>query len=110
MADMTHTWDGLEIAAEEPRGSTVVVRRPATDAGRPCDHDDDPVTVELLLLHRNAKGPDFEGDWAWTGPAGSASRRAVRGFRRRPVARPGVEDGRQLRARTDVQTQFEAAK
>src|SRR4051794_22883875 len=61
MADMTHTWDGLEIAPDEPRGASVVVRRPAVgDAG-----------MELLMLHRNANGPDFEGDWAWTSPAGA---------------------------------------
>lgn len=60
MADMSHTWDGLEIARDEPRGSTVVVRRPGSDG-----------QVELLLLHRNANGPDFEGDWAWTSPAGA---------------------------------------
>jgi aminoglycoside 6'-N-acetyltransferase len=60
MADMTHTWDGLEIAPEEPRGSTVVVRRPGSDGD-----------VELLMLHRNANGPDFDGDWAWTSPAGA---------------------------------------
>ncbi len=71
MADMTHTWDGLEIAAEEPRGSTVVVRRPAADARGPSGHDETPAALELLLLHRNAKGPDFEGDWAWTAPAGA---------------------------------------
>ena len=60
MADMTHTWDGLEIAPDEPRGSTVVVRRPGSGED-----------VELLMLHRNANGPDFDGDWAWTSPAGA---------------------------------------
>ncbi len=60
MTDLTHTWDGLEIAADDPRGATVVVRR-RTTAG----------AVELLLLHRNHYGPDYEGDWAWTAPAGS---------------------------------------
>ncbi len=57
---MTHTWDGLEIATEEPRGATVVVRRPGPGG-----------ELELLLLHRNARGADFEGDWAWTSPAGA---------------------------------------
>jgi len=52
------TWDGLEIAPEHPTGSTIAVRRPG------------PRGVELLVLHRNANGPDYEGDWAWTGPAG----------------------------------------
>lgn len=72
MADMTHTWDGLEIAPDDPRGSTVVVRRPATGAPHGLGHagEGDP-PVELLLLHRNANGPDFEGDWAWTSPAGA---------------------------------------
>ncbi len=53
------TWDGLHIAADNPTGSTVVVRR-RTAAGE----------LEFLLLHRNAKGPEYEGDWAWTAPAG----------------------------------------
>jgi 8-oxo-dGTP pyrophosphatase MutT (NUDIX family) len=25
--------------------------------------------LEILVLHRAAEGPDFEGDWAWTAPA-----------------------------------------
>ena len=53
------TWDGLHIAGDNPTGSTVVVRRRGA-AGQ----------VEFLLLHRNAKGPEYEGDWAWTAPAG----------------------------------------
>ncbi len=52
------TWDGLEIAADEPIGSTVVVRRAARGG------------LELLTLRRAARGPLFEGDWAWTCPAG----------------------------------------
>jgi aminoglycoside 6'-N-acetyltransferase len=52
------TWDGTPIASEDPRGSTVVVRRPA-DAG-----------WEYLLLHRTHHGPDDAGDWACTPPAG----------------------------------------
>jgi aminoglycoside 6'-N-acetyltransferase len=72
MAGMTQTWDGLEVAPDEPHGSTVVVRRPTM-----VDRDGTPTSapsapaVELLMLHRNAKGPDFEGDWAWTSPAGA---------------------------------------
>jgi len=54
-----YTWDGLEIAAEHPHGSTVVVRRPRRDG------------LDYLLLHRNANGAAFEGDWAWTAPAGA---------------------------------------
>lgn len=56
---MARTWDGREIADEEPIGSSVCVRRPAADGG-----------VELLLLHRAHHGPDYAGDWAWTSPAG----------------------------------------
>jgi RimJ/RimL family protein N-acetyltransferase len=53
------TWDGLEIAADEPHGATVVVRRPGAAGG-----------TEVLLLHRAERGPDFRGDWAWTAPSG----------------------------------------
>lgn len=60
MSWATNTWDGVEIAVDEPRGSTIVVRRRGTTG--------DP---EFLMLHRNAHGPDFEGDWAWTSPAGA---------------------------------------
>ncbi|MFC0628365.1 NUDIX domain-containing protein [Kribbella deserti] len=52
------TWDGLEIASDNPRGTTVVVRRPGGDG------------YEYLLLHRAQRGADYEGDWAWTAPAG----------------------------------------
>lgn len=52
------TWDGLAIAVDRPSGATVVVRRPGPDG------------VDLLLLHRAAHGIDFDGDWAWTCPAG----------------------------------------
>src|SRR3954452_724669 len=58
-AEVSRTWDGLEIATDEPIGSTVVVRR-VSPAGE----------TELLLLHRSVRGVDFEGDWAWTAPAG----------------------------------------
>jgi aminoglycoside 6'-N-acetyltransferase len=54
------TWDGLQIAAEDPRGSSVTVRR-IGDSGE----------VDLLVLHRAANGPDYEGEWAWTSPAGA---------------------------------------
>ena len=56
---LNQTWDGLSIAADTPTGATVVVRRRDL-AGR----------LEFLLLHRNAEGADYEGDWAWTAPAG----------------------------------------
>lgn len=54
------TWDGLAIAPDNPLGSTVTVRR-----HRPGHRP------EFLLLHRQGKGADFEGDWAWTSPAGA---------------------------------------
>lgn len=54
------TWDGLAVAPDPPHGSTVVVRRPCRTDGH-----------ELLVLHRAAQGPDFDGDWAWTSPAGA---------------------------------------
>ncbi len=57
--EVQRTWDGQEIAADRPMGSAVVVRR-ATGSSAP----------EVLVLHRAALGPDFEGDWAWTAPTG----------------------------------------
>ena len=54
------TWDGLEIAPDEPHGCAVVVRRPAGGSGH-----------EYLLLHRASQGVDYTGDWAWTSPAGA---------------------------------------
>jgi aminoglycoside 6'-N-acetyltransferase len=57
---METTWDGLPIAEDHPRGCTVVVRRHRS--GR---------DAELLVLHRAGQGPDYEGDWAWTAPAGA---------------------------------------
>lgn len=57
--EVPRTWDGLEIALDDPPGCAVVVRR-LGPAGHP----------EFLLLHRNAEGADYEGDWAWTSPAG----------------------------------------
>ncbi|RII11930.1 dihydroneopterin triphosphate pyrophosphatase [Streptomyces sp. YIM 130001] len=53
------TYDGLPINPEPPYGSTVVVRTKSPDGTR------------YLLLHRAHEGPDFEGDWAWTPPAGA---------------------------------------
>lgn len=53
------TWDGLPIAPDDPRGSTIVVRRRAGE------------DFEYLLLHRALKGPDYAGAWAWTPPAGA---------------------------------------
>jgi 8-oxo-dGTP pyrophosphatase MutT (NUDIX family) len=53
------TWDGLPISPDPPFGATIVVFRRAADG------------PELLLLHRAHHGPEYEGDWAWTPPAGS---------------------------------------
>lgn len=52
------TWDGKPISPDPPHGCTVVVYRCGPDG------------LQLLMLHRAHRGPDFEGDWAWTPPAG----------------------------------------
>src|SRR4051794_11769779 len=57
---METTWDGKPIAAEDPRGCAVLVRRRLA-AGE----------LQTLLLHRAHNGPEYEGDWAWTAPAGA---------------------------------------
>lgn len=57
--DAARTWDGIEIAADNPTGSTVVVRRVGSLGENEC-----------LVLHRSHQGPDYAGDWAWTSPAG----------------------------------------
>jgi aminoglycoside 6'-N-acetyltransferase len=54
------TWDGRQIALDDPRGSSVVVRR----AGRAGE-------TAYLVLHRAVNGSDYQGDWAWTAPAGA---------------------------------------
>lgn len=54
------TYDGLPISTERPYGAVIVVS--CTDAE---------VGTAYLLLHRAHHGPDFDGDWAWTPPAGS---------------------------------------
>lgn len=57
---MDTTWDGLPVAADNPRGCTIVVWRQAANAR------------EFLILHRRHAGPaDYEGDWAWTPPSGA---------------------------------------
>ncbi|MGH3094305.1 MAG: NUDIX domain-containing protein [Gaiellaceae bacterium] len=54
------TWDGLPVSREKSHGASVVVWRDI-DGER-----------EFLLLHRRAPGgADFDGDWAWTPPAGA---------------------------------------
>jgi 8-oxo-dGTP pyrophosphatase MutT (NUDIX family) len=59
MTSQPTTWDGQPIASEPPFGATVVVYRLT------------PTGPEFLVLHRSHHGPDFEGDWAWTPPAGA---------------------------------------
>jgi 8-oxo-dGTP pyrophosphatase MutT (NUDIX family) len=59
MGTQRTTWDGLPVSDERPHGATVVVYRWVASR------------LELLLLHRAHNGPAYEGDWAWTPPAGS---------------------------------------
>ncbi|NUR77478.1 MAG: NUDIX domain-containing protein [Thermoleophilia bacterium] len=56
---METTWDGLPVAQDKPMAVAVVVRRGS------------PPRTEYLLLHRAHEGPAYEGDWAWTTPAGA---------------------------------------
>lgn len=58
MTEMETTYDGLPIARDNPRFCCVVVYRETKD-GR-----------EVLLMHRCTDGPSYEGEWAWTPPAG----------------------------------------
>lgn len=53
-----HPGDDRIMAGEPPFGATVVVYRRTPD-------------VEILVLHRAGAGPDYDGDWAWTPPAGA---------------------------------------
>ena len=53
------TYDGLPISLEPPFGATVVVYRARLGG------------VEVLILYRAHSGEGFEGDWAWTPPAGA---------------------------------------
>jgi 8-oxo-dGTP pyrophosphatase MutT (NUDIX family) len=53
------TWDGEPVSRERPHGATVVVASRAPDGWR------------YALLHRAHRGPAWEGDWAWTPPAGA---------------------------------------
>jgi 8-oxo-dGTP pyrophosphatase MutT (NUDIX family) len=59
MSGPATTYDGEPIAEDAPFGATVVVYRRVGDG------------LELLVLHRAHDGPDHEGDWAWTPPAGA---------------------------------------
>lgn len=53
------TYDGLPVSREPPHGATVIVASKSPDGWR------------YLVMHRTHHGPDFEGDWAWTPPAGA---------------------------------------
>ena len=53
------TWDGQPVSRDRPHGATIVVASLAPSGWR------------YLLLHRAHRGPAWEGDWAWTPPAGS---------------------------------------
>ncbi len=53
-----HPGDDRIMAGDPPFGATVLVYRRAPE-------------LQVLLLHRAANGPDYEGDWAWTPPAGA---------------------------------------
>ena len=72
---MDTTWDGLPVARERPFAIAIVVwRRGGTG-------------TEFLLLHRLAPGgPRYEGDWAWTPPAGA----------RQPGEAPALAASREL--------------
>ena len=53
------TWDGQPVSRDRPHGATIVVASRAPPGWR------------YLLLHRAHRGPAWDGDWAWTPPAGS---------------------------------------
>jgi 8-oxo-dGTP pyrophosphatase MutT (NUDIX family) len=75
------TWDGLPVAQEKPWVSAVVVWREGPSGRR-----------EFLLLHRGHHGPEFDGDWAWTSPAGA----------RQPGETPGDAARRELHEETGL--------
>jgi 8-oxo-dGTP pyrophosphatase MutT (NUDIX family) len=53
------TFDGRPVNREPPHGATVVVVSESPDGWR------------YLTLHRAHRGSEYEGDWAWTPPAGA---------------------------------------
>jgi 8-oxo-dGTP pyrophosphatase MutT (NUDIX family) len=61
----THRWVRVDVTdppiadAWRQAGTAVVVWRRA--AGGP----------EVLLLHQSVRGPEYDGDWAWSSPGGS---------------------------------------
>lgn len=57
--DAWTTWDGEPVSQEPPHGATIVVYRRVGSG------------YQFLLLHRAHSGPDYEGEWAWTPPAGA---------------------------------------
>ena len=57
--ELLTTWDGLPISPDPPFGTSIVVYRRGVTG------------LDFLLLHRAHDGPTYEGDWAWTPPAGS---------------------------------------
>jgi 8-oxo-dGTP pyrophosphatase MutT (NUDIX family) len=82
---MSFTWDGLPVAPDPPTAVAIVVWRWGNQ-GR-----------EFLLLHRMAPGgPDYEGDWAWTPPAGA----------RQPGEPPDAAAARELREETSLDLQI----
>lgn len=52
------TWDGKPLSNEAPYGAAVVVAALS------------PQGLMVLLLHRAHRGPDYNGEWAWTPPSG----------------------------------------
>ena len=84
---MSFTWDGLPVAQDSPTAVAIVVWRQGGQ-GR-----------EFLLLHRMAPGgPEYEGDWAWTPPAGA----------RQPGEPPDEAASRELQEETTLSLQITA--
>jgi len=82
---MSFTWDGLPVASDLPTAVAIVVWRWGSQ-GR-----------EFLVLHRIAPGgPEYEGDWAWTPPAGA----------RQPGEPPDAAAARELREETSLDLQI----
>jgi 8-oxo-dGTP pyrophosphatase MutT (NUDIX family) len=59
MAPTLTTWDGRSRADDPPFGASVIIYRQGRSG------------LEFLVLHRAHHGPGYEGDWAWTPPAGA---------------------------------------
>ncbi|HET9897461.1 MAG TPA: NUDIX domain-containing protein [Streptosporangiaceae bacterium] len=53
------TWDGEPVSRDRPHGATIIVASRSPSGWR------------YVLLHRAHHGPAWDGDWAWTPPAGS---------------------------------------